>query len=34
LLLGVGLPDKILFAGGSLQLRAHRVHPTKWGCIL
>jgi hypothetical protein len=34
LLLRVGLPNKILFAGGSLQLRVHRVHPTKWGCML
>jgi hypothetical protein len=31
LLLGVGLPDKILFSGGSPLTRAHRVHPTKWG---
>jgi hypothetical protein len=31
LLLGVGLPGKILFEGGSLQPVAHRVHSTNWG---
>ncbi len=31
LLLGVGLQRKILSVGGSPQLWAHRVHPTKWG---
>ena len=34
LLLGVGLPSKILFVGGSPKPGAHRVHPTKWGCML
>ncbi len=31
LLLGVGLPGKILFVGGWPQLWARTVHPTKWG---
>jgi hypothetical protein len=34
LLLGVGLPCKILFVGGSPKPGACRVHPTKWGCML
>jgi hypothetical protein len=34
LLLGVGLPGKILFMGGSPQLGARRVHPAKWGYML
>jgi hypothetical protein len=33
LLLGVGLPGKILFVGGSPQLWARRVHSTKWGLM-
>jgi hypothetical protein len=31
LLLGVGLPCKILFVGGSPKPKVRRVHPTKWG---
>ncbi len=34
LLLGMGLPSKILFVGGSPKPGALRVHPTKWGCML
>jgi hypothetical protein len=35
LLLGVGLPCKILFVGNSHKPGARRVHhPTKWGCML
>jgi hypothetical protein len=34
LLLGVGLPCKILFVGGSPKPGDRRVHPTKWGCML
>ncbi len=34
LLLGVGLPCKILFVGGSPKSGARRVHPTMWGCML
>jgi hypothetical protein len=34
LLLGVGLPSKILFVGGSPKTGACRVHPSKWGCML
>ncbi len=33
-LLGVGLPFKILFVGGSPKPGGRRVHPTKWGCML
>jgi hypothetical protein len=34
LLLGVGLPCKILFVEGSPKPGACRVHPTKWGGML